>query len=81
MLRTSRRRNRLARLHDIVWTTFSKRKRYEVAQIDVFSGLAFLWAELACFTLRQIRKPYVLTLHGGNLPQFARRWPSLTAID
>jgi hypothetical protein len=26
--------------------------------------------------LRLARKPYVLTLHGRHLPQFAERWPS-----
>jgi glycosyltransferase involved in cell wall biosynthesis len=74
VLTASRRRNRMARLHDILWTIVSQRKRYEVAQIDVFSGPAFIWAELACLTLRRLKKPYVLSLHGGNLPKFANRW-------
>jgi glycosyltransferase involved in cell wall biosynthesis len=34
-----------------------------------------MWAEMVCWTLRRLRKPYVLTLHGGNLPTFAARWP------
>ena len=38
-------------------------------------GPAFCWAEAVCWTLRKARKPYILTLHGGNLPSFARRWP------
>ena len=46
-----------------------------MAQIDVFSGLAFIWAEATCWLLKILQKPYILTLHGGNLPQFARRWP------
>jgi glycosyltransferase involved in cell wall biosynthesis len=73
VLTVSRKRNRLARLHDILWTIVSRRKQYEVAQIDVFSGAAFLWAELACLTLRSLGKPYILSLHGGNLPAFAAR--------
>src|SRR5262249_3618839 len=48
---------------------------YAAAQVDVYSSAAFLWAEAACWTLRRARKPYVLTLHGGNLPAFARRHP------
>jgi glycosyltransferase involved in cell wall biosynthesis len=28
-----------------------------------------------CGLLRAARKPYVVTLHGGNLDRFARRWP------
>jgi glycosyltransferase involved in cell wall biosynthesis len=47
-----------------------------VACVDVFSGAAFLWAEAACAILRQRQKPYVLILHGGNLPEFAKRCSS-----
>jgi glycosyltransferase involved in cell wall biosynthesis len=60
----------------MVWTAARQRDEYSVAQIDVFSGPAFTWAEVVCWTLRRLRKPYVLTLHGGNLPRFAARWPS-----
>lgn len=56
-------------------TCWTLRHRYDVAQVDVFSGPAFAWAEAACWTLRRAGKPYVLTLHGGNLPAFLRRWP------
>jgi glycosyltransferase involved in cell wall biosynthesis len=42
---------------------------------DVYSGRSFLWAELVCAFLFLLAKPYVLTLHGGNLPGFSRRWP------
>jgi glycosyltransferase involved in cell wall biosynthesis len=41
----------------------------------VFSGAAFLWAELACGILRRLGKPFILTLHGGSLPEFARKNP------
>src|SRR5690606_12682024 len=40
-----------------------------------YSGPSFLWAEAACRLLGRLSKPYTLTLHGGNLPDFARRWP------
>ena len=71
---TSSRFNRLARLLDMVSTSWHQRHLYEVAHVDVFSGQAFLWAESVCWVLRMIGKPYVLTLHGGNLPAFAQRW-------
>jgi glycosyltransferase involved in cell wall biosynthesis len=41
--------------------------------VEVYSGRAFLWAESACWLLSSLRKPYILTLHGGNLPTFASR--------
>ncbi|MEW6579996.1 MAG: glycosyltransferase family 4 protein [Chloroflexota bacterium] len=66
---------RVLRLLDMCLTVWRARKRYDVAQIDVFSGPAFLWAEAVVGVLRLLGKPSVLTLHGGNLPRFAQRWP------
>jgi glycosyltransferase involved in cell wall biosynthesis len=57
----------------MVSTAWRQRHAYEVAQVDVFSGPAFFWAEAACAALSAAAKPYILTLHGGNLPTFAER--------
>lgn len=67
---------RVERLLDMVSTTWRRRWNYEVAQVDVYSGPAFIWAEAVCALLRLANKPFVLTLHGGNLPVFAHRWPT-----
>lgn len=75
VLTTSSRRQRMLRLLDMVGKCCLWRQRYGVAHVDVFSGAAFLWAQAVCWTLRRTGRPYVLTLHGGNLPEFARRWP------
>lgn len=66
---------RIPRLFDMCFTAWRARHRYTVAQVDVFSGHAFLWAEAVTGMLRLLGKPYILTLHGGNLPRFAQRWP------
>jgi len=71
----SDRKSRLPRLMDIVATVFRKRNDYTVANVDVYSGLAFGLAEAACYALRSIGKPYVLTLRGGNLPNYGKKWP------
>jgi glycosyltransferase involved in cell wall biosynthesis len=71
VLSTSDQPGKLRRLLDMVATIWSERHTYNVAQVDVYSGLAFVWAEAACWALRKAGKPYVLTLHGGNLPAFA----------
>ncbi len=76
VITTSQKQDRLSRFGDMIATTWRRRDEYAVAQIDVYSGLAFLWAEATCWVLRRARKPYILTLHGGNLPAFAKRWPS-----
>ena len=66
---------RLLRLGDMVWTAWHRRDDYRIAHTDVFSGSAFLWAEVVCGVLRGLEKPYILTLRGGNLPAFAQCWP------
>lgn len=72
---TSHYRGKAARLIDMMRTVWLKRNSFAVAQVDVYSGPAFIWSELTCELLCRIGKPYLLTLHGGNLPAFARRWP------
>ena len=59
----------------MVSTVIATRARYRVAQVDVFSGPAFAWAEAVCSALRLVRRPFVLSLHGGNLQAFADRYP------
>jgi glycosyltransferase involved in cell wall biosynthesis len=65
----------IPRLIDMLATAWGRRSDYQVAQVDVYSGRAFLWAEAVGRTLYHAGRPFVLTLHGGNLPSFARRWP------
>lgn len=75
IVRTSVHKGRFRRLVDMMAVAWSQRDRYDVAHVDVFSGSAFVWAELVCAEVRRLGKPLVLTLRGGNLPDFARRWP------
>ena len=75
VLTTSCKSTRLSRLADMLMTTWRRRKHYTVAQVDVYSGASFIWAESVCYLLGLLGKPFILTLHGGNLPSFARRWP------
>jgi glycosyltransferase involved in cell wall biosynthesis len=75
VLTTSDQVGKVGRLLDMLWSIWRWRHSFAVAQVDVFSGPAFIWAESVCRLLRMLRKPYVLTLHGGNLPQFAQNSP------
>ncbi len=68
----SHRKGRFTRVADMVVSAWRWRARYEAAEVDVFSGAAFRWAEAVIAVLRAAKKPYVLALHGGNLPRFAR---------
>lgn len=73
---TSQATDRLGRLLDILSHVWRSRGDYDLACVDVYSGPAFMWAEAACGLLRLLRKPYILTLHGGNLPEFSQACPS-----
>lgn len=75
VITASDKRGRLELLLDMLMTTWAYRHHYAVAQVDVYSGPAFFWAEAVSRMLQWLGKPYILTLHGGNLPIFARRWP------
>lgn len=75
ILTTSNKPGRISRLMDMLTTILHYKKDYEIALVDVYSGKAFIWAEACCFMLKLLNKPYILNLHGGNLPSFAARWP------
>jgi glycosyltransferase involved in cell wall biosynthesis len=72
---TSDKVNRFTRMLDMLYSVWTRRHDFRLAHIDVFSGHAFLWAELVCWMLRRVHKPYVLTLRGGDLPVFAGKNP------
>lgn len=75
VLTTSAKQGRITRVMDMQATIWRGRHRYAIAQIDIFSGAAFSWAEWSAALLRKLKKSYILTLHGGNLPMFAARHP------
>lgn len=75
ILRTSFVKSRPLRLADMMQATWRRRRAYQAAHVSVFSGSAFTWAEATSWLLHRAGKPFVLTLHGGALPDFARREP------
>lgn len=66
---------KLLRLVDMVTALLRWQNRFDVASLDVFSGTAFTWAEACAAVLKVLRKPFNLTLRGGNLLNFARNHP------
>lgn len=72
---TSAYRNGLLRAGDLLWTAVSRRRDYDAAVVDVYSGRAFLWADALSRVLYRLDKPFVLTLHGGGLPEYAAAHP------
>ena len=75
-LTTSSCSGRVSRLADMLYSTWTLRHRYSLAGVAVYAGRAFAWAEAVCWLLRRLGKPYVLTLHAGDLPVLGGRRPN-----
>lgn len=73
VLRASTLMFRPARMADMTGAALGARGNYRVAVIDVYSGRAFLWANVAARVAKMRGRPVVLALHGGRLPEYARR--------
>ena len=70
--------NRYARLADITATLIRRRRDIDISLIEVYSGHAFVSADVASAISRRMGYKTVLTLHGGDLPRFIRRYPLWT---
>lgn len=73
VLSCSDRRLGLTRLAHTLGTIVRHSRRIDLAIIDVFSGRAFVLAELARAWAARTGARTALTLHGGGLPDFAKR--------
>ncbi|QQS42007.1 MAG: glycosyltransferase family 4 protein [Acidobacteriota bacterium] len=65
--------NKFARLLDVVRTIVKSSGRVDLMILEVYSGPAFLLADVASFVAKLLGIPSVLVLHGGQLPQFAAK--------
>ena len=72
---TSNQMQPATRLMDMITTAVKHKDLYQVACVDVYSGRAFIWAEIISYFLKRLNKSYILCLHGGGLPDFSNRWP------
>lgn len=57
-------------------TALRRRQDYDLAVVDLYSGRAFRWGEVAAGLLRALGCPFVFVLRGGGLPGFGERHPS-----
>jgi len=67
--------NRFIRLLDLLLTAFKNSHNYDFAMIEVYSNLAFIWAEILVYLLKFLNKSTILILHGGGLVDFYKRKP------
>ena len=75
IIRTSKIITKPLRILDMLYTIVANKNYIGIGIIDVFSGSSFIWAEMVAYSLRVLKKPYILKLHGGNLPEFAKKNP------
>ncbi len=75
VITTSAKTGRFSRLLDMIATIKFQRSRYDIACVEVYSGLAFTWSYISAGLLKFLRKKVILTLHGGKLPEFSRHHP------
>lgn len=76
VIRTSTIKNRILRMVDFLWTAFSRRRQYDKAIVELYSGLAFEWARILGNFLQYLGKPFILVLHGGRLWEFYTENPN-----
>lgn len=73
---TSRLPSRPLRLLDTLSCLVRWRRSIDVVVLSVFSGPAFVMADLTSLLTRLLRLPTIMWLHGGNLPTFEQRHPT-----
>ena len=67
---------RPARFTHMLCATLRHAPRVAVVHIPLFSGAAFAWAFMGSEIARASNTPLVISLHGGRLPEFSKRWPA-----
>ena len=75
---TSSRRGRLVRLTDITRTLHRELPTVDALIVETYSGLSFLVEDVASRLARRAGTPIIFHLHGGGMPEFARRFPRWT---
>ncbi|MCO6509284.1 MAG: glycosyltransferase family 4 protein [Aridibacter famidurans] len=65
--------NKFARLMDVALTIVRDSRKVDLMVLEVYSGPAFVLADVASFLAKALGIPSVLVLHGGQLPEFAKK--------
>ena len=70
---TSSQPRRPVRLADTIWCLLRWRGQIDLVVLSVFSGPAFVMADITSLLVRLLGLPMIAVLRGGNLPDFERR--------
>ena len=69
----SSKKNRAARLTEIIATIVKNRRNFDVLVLEVYSGLGLIIADVAGWLGKMFKLPTIMVLHGGHLPEFIER--------
>jgi len=75
VIAVSRYPDRLLRFVDFIISALKYSHQFDIAVIEVYSNLAFIWAEILVKLLRVQRKKIIQVLHGGGLVEFFEKNP------
>jgi L-malate glycosyltransferase len=67
--------NKYHRMAGILKTIWDKREEVDIVCLQVYSGPSFVVEDSASLLARRLGLPIVMSLHGGSLPDFIKRFP------
>jgi glycosyltransferase involved in cell wall biosynthesis len=73
---TSRIVNRYLRLGDTIQTLLRRRNDFDLVSLQAYSGASFVVEDLVGLVTHALRKPLMMVLHGGAMPEYMRRFPA-----
>lgn len=78
VLLVSDKKNKVARLLNVLTTIARDRKKINVVLIDTYSTANYYYALLSALLCRALKIPYIPILHGAGLPQALKKSPYLS---
>lgn len=70
--------NKVSRLSEIIRTLIWNRRKFDIVLLEVYSGMNFIVANVVGLFCKLFKLPLIMVLHGGNLPQFIKKYPRWT---
>jgi L-malate glycosyltransferase len=70
--------NRYIRLLDIIRTILAKRNNTDLLMLQVYAGRSFIVEDISSLLAKFFNVPTIMTLRGGNFPEFMSKYPAWT---
>lgn len=70
--------SRFGRLAEIIRVLINKNNHFKLVHLEVFGGRSFVVEDIVSRLSRFRKFPIIMTLHGGNMPEFMAKFPNWT---